>query len=106
MAGMEAFDRVMDFTEGVVDTLAGRPVRPYRPTHASERPRPSVSTTPSTKSAPADTAAPGITIEEIIDAASGRPIFIVRMGAETAECSSRGFAERTRKALLLEWGMR
>lgn len=107
MAWMEAFDRGLDFAEGVVDTLSGRPVRPFRPTHANaERPRPTVSTPPSTKSSPAASAAPTIAIDDIIDAVTGRAVFIVRMGGETAECSSRAFAERMRKALLLEWGTR
>ena len=38
-------------------------------------------------------------VEEVIDADTGRPVFIVTNGRDRAECSSRAFALRVKDAL-------
>lgn len=38
-------------------------------------------------------------VEEVIDADTGRPVFVVTNGRDRAECSSREFADRVRGAL-------
>lgn len=84
MPGLDAFDRIFDFAEGVADGLSGktdtRPFREKAPTGGSS-------------------VAMKVTVTEAIDAETGALVFIVKQGSNRAECGSSSFANHIAKLL-------
>jgi len=78
----------MDFVEGGIDALTGT---------GRSRPRPAPTT--DTPDAAARSAGP-IVIIDVLDAVTGRPIYIVKLPTgDTAECSSKALADQIKRAL-------
>ncbi len=88
MAGLDAFDRAMDFAEDMVDAVAGK-----------KRPRAAAPSSSSSINASRTALTADVRIIEAIDSETNELVFVVQHGNERAECSSREFAEHIQRAL-------